>query len=408
MVRESRIAAFVGGELHLLQAGTNSREVVLALPLSRLIVKMVKVPHDADPSGFCAPLLQEINPFPDEPLSVGCEVVRETENGSVVIAAALPEGSADDIGEALDKARLNVVRIDALAFGELRGIWDSLSASSGRKMVVTGSEDGVSLIVLDGDQPVSVRAVANGCGLKREVMLSLLEAEDFGGAKELEEIVVSGDVDFDSPLAPVRRIPGVGIERALEGIKERSQEPMTLDVLPASWREFLEETRFKSKMVRYLAVAGTLWALVMGVLFGVPVAYGFMTDYQKELSRRHRKQYSQVSAMREKVKLVKKYSDHDRGALEMMKALSDRLPQGIELNSWNFERAGGEDGDGGLRISGEADSADLIYDFKDAMSELKAGEDVVFATVNLHGPTAGRGGRQRFDLECRYLAEGAQ
>ena len=208
MVRESRIAAFVGGELHLLQAGTNSREVVLALPLSRLIVKMVKVPHDADPSGFCAPLLQEINPF-----------------------------------------------------GELRGIWDSLSASSGRKMVVTGSEDGVSLIVLDGDQPVSVRAVANGCGLTREVMLSLIEAEDFGGAKELEEIVVSGDVDFDSPLAPVRRIPGVGIERALEGIKERSQEPMTLDVLPASWREFLEETRFKSKMVRYLAVAGTLCSL---------------------------------------------------------------------------------------------------------------------------------------------------
>ena len=408
MTNEIRIAAFVGGSLHLLQAGNGSKEAVLALPLSRLLVKMVRVPAGEDIVAFSTTILQAINPFPDEPLTVGCEVVRETENGSVVIAAAMPESSADDIGEALDAAKLNVVRIDALEFGALRTLWKSLSVSDSRKLIMICSDDGVSLLVLDSDQPVSVRSVQADADLTREVMLSLLEAEDFGGSKPLEEIVVAGNANFDSPLAPVRRIPGIGVDDALAGIEERSQESTALNALPASWREVLEETRFKSKLVRYLALAGSVWALIMGILFGVPIVYGYMADYQKDLSKRHRRQYTSVSEMREKVKLVKKYSDHERGALEIMKALSDRLPEGIELNSWNFEREDVATGAGGVRISGEADSANLIYEFKDAMSELPYGEDKLFGAVNLNGPSAGRGGKQRFDLECKFVSEEAQ
>ena len=405
MTTDSRIAAFVGGGLRYLQTGNTGREVVLALPLNRLLVRMVKVPEGVAAAEFCTPVMQEMNPFPDEPLTVSCEVVREDESGCVVIASALPEGSAADVGEALDAEKLNVVRIDAIVFGALRKLWPSLSVSDTRKLVVLNEDGCISLIVLDADHPVSVRAVSAGGDLNREAMLGLLEAEDFGGERKLEEIVVAGEVDFDSQLAPVRRIPGVGIEAALEGVKERAAEPGTLDVLPASWREFLEETRFKSKLVRRLAVAGGLWALSMGILFGVPVAYGFLAERQRDLSRKHARQYKAVAQMREKVNLVKKYSDHSRGALEIMKALSDRLPEGVTLGSWSFEREDPENSKGGVRVSGEADSADLVYDFKDAMSELSDGEEKVFGTVNLIGPTSGKGGKQRFDLECRFLSE---
>ena len=405
MVKEARIAAFVGNEMHYLQTGESSREAVLALPLNRLLVKMVKVPADADAVEFCTSVLQEINPFPDEPLSVSCEMVRETDEGSVVIAAALPEGSTDDIAEALDGEKLNVVRIDALVFGELRSIWSSLALNEKRKLVMIGSEDSVSVLALDADMPVSVRSVAKGGDLTRETVLSLLEAEEFGGSKELGEIVLVGDVEYDCALAPVRRLPGVSLEDALAGIRERSEEETSLNALPDSWREVLEETRFKAKLVKSLAVAGTVWALIMGILFGVPLVYGFMTDKQKSLSRAHRGRYAEVSGMREKVKLVQKYSDHAKGALEIMKALSDRLPEGIELGSWNFERENADEGRGGVTVSGEADSANLVYEFKDAMSELKIGDEKLFAAVNLRGPTAGKGGKQRFDLECRFLSE---
>ena len=441
MVESVQVAAFEGGKLRILSGGEDSREAVLALPLSRLIVKMVRIPAEnrEDPVAVATPVLQAMSPFPDEALTVSCETVRETDEGAVAIAAALPESAADDIAQALDEAKLNVTRVDALCLGELRGLWSQLGASSAegappvRRLVLFRSADCISIVVLDGDGPSAIRAVSPGGDLRREVMLSLLSAEDFGGGMELAEIVavdpppapaaegaepeagaaeasvpqVEGDwTEGLSAFAPVRRIAVADRDDALRGVAGRSTEPGALDALPASWREMLEETRFKSKLCRALAIAGGIWALAMAVLFAVPFAYDLMADHQKSLSREHARQYRAVREMKEKVNLVRKYSDHDRGALEIMKAVSDRLPEGVELSSWNFKR------EEGVRVSGEADDASLVYRFKDAMVELSAGGEeegdegeAVFKGVNLNGPSAGKGGRQKFDLDCRYEAE---
>ena len=103
-----------------------SGEAVLALPLSRLVVKMVRVAEGEDPVAVATPILSAMSPFPDEQLTVSCETVSETEKGRVVLAAALPESAAEDIADALDAAKLNVTRVDALALGELRALWNEL------------------------------------------------------------------------------------------------------------------------------------------------------------------------------------------------------------------------------------------------------------------------------------------
>ena len=412
MMTEAQVTAFEGGQLRIMASGVKSREAVLALPLNRLIVKMVRVPPENDPVEFSTPVLQAMSPFPDESLTVSCELVREDGSGKVVIAAALPESAADDIGEALDAAKLSVVRIDALALGLLRGVWNALGESSARRLVVIRSVGCLSLVVLDGDQPSAIRAVADSSDLRREVMLSLLEAEDFGGAKKLEEIVVvsgeaeNGEAD-SSPLqqgealsafAPVRTLT-VGSDAALVGVGDRTDDPSALNALPVSWREVLEETRFKAKLVRYLAIAGGIWALIMLVLFGVPVVYGFMTDHQKSLSKQHARQYKAVQDMKAKVDLVQKYSDHARGALEIMKAVSDRLPEGITLSSWDYKR------DDGVRVRGDADTAEETYAFKDAIDAMSAGEEEdgepIFGDVQLTGPNASKG-KYSFNLDCQY------
>lgn len=412
MAESIQVVAFEGGELRPLGSEIVPGEAVLALPLSRLVVKMVRVPEGEDAVATASGILSAISPFPDEPLTVSCETVRETEKGRVVLAAALPEGAADDIADALDAAKINVTRVDILSLGELRGLWSQLSdgRTGVRRLVLLKSADCLSLFVLDDDQPSAVRAITSEGDLRREVMLSLLEAEDFGGAKPLSEIVVAGDVDASSleSFAPVRRI-GQGEDRvalALKGVEERSGEPSSLDALPESWREVLDETRFKAKLKKFLAIAGGIWAFVMLVLFGVPVVFGLLTDRQKSLCREHSRQYKSVLAMKEKVDLVRKYSDHARGALETMKMVSDLLPlpEGsdsscIELNSWNFRREDGERS-GGVKFSGEADSTALVYQFKDALVDCG-----LFAQVDLQGPSAGKGGRQRFDIDCRFEGE---
>ena len=393
--------------MRVLASGENGREVVLALPLNRLLVRMVRVPAEADVIETALPILKAASPFPDDVLTVGCEAVREDEGCKIVIAAALPESAADDIGEALDAAKLSVTRIDALVLGQLRGVWSALGESDGRRLVIVRSPDCLSLVVLDGNQPSAIRAITDAADLKREVMLSLLEAEDFGGAKKLDEIIVvsseSGEA-ADAPLeglsafAPVRTVT-VGADAALVGVRDRSSDPAALNALPESWRKMLEETRFKAKLTKRLAVAVGIWVLVMAVLFGVPVVYGFMTDHQKSLSKQHQRQYAAVKEMKEKVGLIHKYSDHARGALEIMKAVSDRLPEGITLSSWSYRR------DEGVRVSGDAERAEDVYEFKDAMDALSAGEDEddekVFNAVSLNGPNASKNG-QRFDLDCQY------
>lgn len=386
MQKDFQIAVFEGGTLRVVKSGNPGREAVLALPLNRLLAKMVRVPAGEDAVAVAMPVLQALSPFPDEPLTVSCETVRETAEGSVVLAAALPESATDDLAEALDAQKLNVTRIDLLALGQLRAIWGRFDASDGkRRLVRITSPDGQALIVLDGDQPVALRGLADAGDREREEMLLLLEAESFGGPKPLAETV---EVEAS--------------DAAVEGVAERSLDPSALNALPASWREVLEETRFKATLVRRLSVAVGLWLLVMGVLFGVPVVYGFMADHQKGLSRQHARQYRLVSDKKKKVDVFKEYSDHGRGALEIMKAVSDRLPAGVTLSNWSYDRKTG------LRISGDAETDTEVYDFKNAMEELAFGEDEdaerVFQTVEL-GKLSMSKGRQRFDLDLGFEAK---
>ena len=189
---------------------------------------------------------------------------------------------------------------------------------------------------------------------------------------------------------------------ALVGVGERTDDPQALNALPASWREMLDETRFKAKLYKCLAVAGGIWALIMLVLFGVPVVYGFLTDHQKTLSKQHARQYNAVKEMKAKVDLVRKYSDHARGALEIMKALSDRLPEGVTLANWDYRR------DDGVRVKGDADTAEATYAFKDAMDAMSAGDDddaePIFGEVLLSGPNASKN-KYVFNLDCQYQKE---
>lgn len=418
MANEIKVAAFEGGNLRLLNGDRFSgKEVVLALPLNRLLVKMVRIPNENLDNAleYVRGELETLSPFPDEELSISMEVVRETERGLVVLAAALPESAADDIAEALDAAKLNVTRIDSLTLGTLRSLWPMIQGS-GRRIVLIRSVDVVTILVLDDDQPSAFRAVLPSSDFRREIMLSLVEAEAFGGDLKVEKLYVvssaavmgEAEVDLEAIkfFAPVEEISLADEDAALKGVKERSAEEGTLNALPESWREVLEETRFKAKMRGYLVFFGALWALIMGVMLGGPFVYDYLVDYQKSLSRLHSDRYKAVSNMRDKVNLICKYSDHAHGALEIMKAISDSIPQGIELNSWNFKREDESINDAGLRISGEADNASLIYNFKDKVIALKHVDGTpVFNQVTLIGPSATKNGKQKFDLDCRFQSE---
>jgi hypothetical protein len=407
MAENPQIVSFQGGELEIHGVKSKKRrESVLVLPLCRFLARVVRVPADQmeNIKEYATVALNESSPFPDEELNVTCEFLRETDQFVYALAAALPESSSDDIAEALDILKVDVASVDVESLSILRGIWPQI-ACDGRSLVVIKESTGFSLFVIDeGTNLLAVRAVMNLSDFRREAMLVLLDAENLFGYAELKEVVLVGDYECEGAevLAPVRRVSIAEDYDYTPQALERALDSSSLNAIPTSWQEVLEETRFTNKMKRYAAIFGGIWALIMLVLFGVPVVYGLMEDRVKGLCKEHSKMYREVKEMREKTNLVRKYSDYSRGALQMLKVVTEILPEGVELNSWNYRR------EEGIRFSGLADDAASVYKFKESLEILKSsaaeGDEApaLFPVVNLTGPSAGKGGKQRFDFDCRF------
>lgn len=404
-----------------------TREVVLSVPLSKLLVKIFRSPIDDSgvPEESALVELGGVSPFPDETPVVGTEVIAESDREVTSLIAALPESSAVDIGDALDEANVRILRTDIASLGWLRNFWVRIypdgNVVQSRKLVLFDNLDsGWDAVVLDCGVPSIMRGfgdIADCAELSREVMLTLIRA---GAVVEAAETVVFSRRAED-PQA-VSQLEAFGAVRwevigedagenesecrfcGVEGVAMRTAEAASLDITPVEWAELRTEARFRKTLTVFLIAAMAGWALVMGALFGVPVVYGMLADRQKAESKRHAAQYKAVTEMRDKARLVQQYSDHARGSLEMLKAVSDRMPEGVTLTSFNYRR-----GDK-LSLSGEAQQPNDAYTFKDALAaaETEAGEDgkteKIFENVNLTGPSESRG-VHKFSIEVNFQSE---
>ena len=417
--REDRYAATVEA-LKEASRRFGTREVVLSMPLASLLVKVSRTPVEerdrlAETAGD---ELGKVSPFPDETPVTGMETVAETDSDLVTVFAALPDYGSAETGDALDEAKVRVLRTDITALGWLRTLWprimsrptDDRPADVVRRVVLMNLDDGWDVVVLDNGAPMLLRGlggVSDPSEIGREVMLSILRA---GGVEDAGEVVVFSKSEVDQALverlrefAPVRTELVCGDENAayggVEGVALRTQEDASLDITPADWAELRTEARFTKRLMLVVAAAATGWALLMGALFGVPFVYGRMTERQKTLSKRHAKAYLEVKEMRDKVKLVQQYSDHARGTLEMLKAVSDRMPEGVTLTSFTYRR--GER----LSIAGEASLPTHVYEFKNALANADMEDGGrLFEAVTLTGPSQSKG-VHKFSIECSFEPE---
>ena len=393
-----------------------THEFVLSLPLSRLLVETIRVPVEKrdELETIAGEALNRISPFPDEAYRVGTEVVAETDKEIIAVVAALPDAVSQEIGDALDAAKARIVRTDATAFGRLRTLWPRIVAggSVGRRLVLMDLDDGWDFLVMDDDAPVMVRGlgpVATAAELGREVMLGLIQCENSAGMRDLGEIVlISGaapEAAIQEKLAAYGtvRVEIVGEDDAyagVEGVANRTVEDSSLDVTPELWNMALKDARFKKQLTIGVAIAGGIWLLAMLVLFGVPLGFGWLTDRQKAASKRHHAIYQKVKDTRDRVRLVQRYSDHARGALEMLKVIADRMPEGVTLSQLQYKR--GES----VRVGGVAQQPTDAYDFKNALDKTSLDDDSpLFGEVTLSEVKQQRGGGHRFDIEAKFVSE---
>ena len=382
-----------------------ARQVVIALPLSRLLVRVLKLPTEVreDLADAVTLQLDKLSPFPGEELSVGYEILSETETSLWVFAAAMPAAVFEEMGSALRLAKLQVTRTDVSALGWFRSLCGPCQLTRpGRRVLLMDPDDGWDLLVLDHGVPVLARAlglVTDSDTLVREMTLSLLNAElEAGQSPVMDVLVVSKTVPPAEMVQGLERLVGVPVRHmvpptedgGIEGVALRTGEGASLDLTPQIWRDAVKEARTRKQVLTGVAVAVSVWALFMGVLFAGPVVYKQMTLRERAASKAHAKAFKQVSDTRKRVNLILSYMDRTYSPLEMLRMASGYLPQGVILTGFNFRR---EDG---VKISGEADEPTMVYGFKNAVTE-----DPLFESVSLTGPSASKG-KHKFDIDARF------
>ena len=370
---------------HEAAATFKTREFILSVPLSRLLVKVLRLPVDAreDLEEKAQDELQKISPFPDEPLVAGVETVAETDTEIVALVAALPEAAAEDISAALAAAKVRVTKTDMTALGRLRAFWPQICAKEGvsRRLVLMNLDDGWDVIVLDDGAPVFLRGLGGEARtpdeLARDVTLSLLQGEASGGVRPIGDVVVFSAEPVDAAtleklatFGPVRMAETASDEfESAEGVAQRAAEGATCDVTPATWTMALREARFKKKLTVGVSAAMAVWLAVMGVFFGVPFVYGQLTARQSAQSRRHQPAYKEAKSIQTKLDMVKGYSDREHGALMLLKRISDAMPEGddIRLREFRYTR------DDAVALQVIADSQNAL-DYQKALHELEDAE----------------------------------
>lgn len=392
-----------------------TREFALSVPLSLLLVQVVRLPAEArdDLLGAAQLALDGISPFPDEALTPGVEIVTETDSEIVAVVAALPSAAAQEIGDALVAAKVHVTRTDASALGWLRGLWPSICEKAGaaRRLVLLDLDGGWDLLVLDGDAPSFIRgigAVGSPAELGREITLSLVQC----GGDAVDDVVVLSrteePADVRARLASFGDVRCVLVDdefAGVEGSVRRAAEGQALDVTPEAWREARAESRFRRSMFIWLGAALGVWLLLMGVLFGYDVVYGFCTSRQKALQaeKGHKTALRNVTDMKDRVTLIERYADHAHGALEVLKVVSDCLPIVEDMSFRQFQYRRGES----VRVNGTAGQREDIRTFTENLeaAAFEDSEEALFPKVQQSGGESQTKKGIRFSIECFFKTE---
>jgi hypothetical protein len=387
------------------RSATHVKNVVLSLPLSRLLVQVMKFPAEMrdDLADAVSLQMDKLSPFGGEELTISHEVLAETDAEIWVLCAAMPAITFDDISSALQLAKLHITRTDISGLGWFRTLCAPLQLTRpGRRVVLMDLDDGWDMIVMDHGIPVLIRGMGvqqDTDSLIREITLSFMSAElEAGACQSSEVLLVSNnppDAERDSRIqkllgAPVHYHKPPHEDGGVEGVALRTRENASMDLTPAVWRTAMHEAKITKHVYTGLAIAMAVWALIMGCLFGAPRYYKFRTDRCKAYAKAHANAYKQVADTRSRVQLIESYMDRSHSSLEMLRIASEALPQGVKLAGYTYKK------EEGIKINGDADEPSLVYAYKDAITA-----NPLFETVTLTGPSASRG-KHKFDIDAKF------
>ncbi|MCO5061740.1 MAG: PilN domain-containing protein [Kiritimatiellae bacterium] len=394
--------------------------VAVALPTEKALLRVVKLPttDTAEIAEMAALQVDKFSPFPVEQMAVGQEVLAQQESSAQVLIAATLQENVAHLGETLQAAGIFAREVDVAVMGWLRLLKkEGHVPDAGRHLLLIVEERGIELLVIQAGVVVVIRSLGTlsetapgetATEIAEELGYTLTTLEAEWGAQAPGELQVWHRRGLPQEfLANLREQCEIPIKARLldslpplsEGLARRAMErgPHMLDLAPASWKAALASRKLQRGLILAGAIFVTLWLLAVGALtVGLQMQKKKLATARAELAALQAPS-REVGQLKEQVRALERYLDPTFSALECLREISVRIPEGLEITALTYKKYGQ------VALRGESDSSDPIYGFFQALEQTQ-----LFPAVKPEGVTQQqRGGRARsqFKLTLELPAE---
>ncbi|HSR87328.1 MAG TPA: pilus assembly protein PilM, partial [Pontiella sp.] len=372
-------------------------DLTVSIRTSELLMRTMEFPT-ADSQEIASMVkfqIDKISPFPLDQLAVSHEILKQSENGALVLMVAARRDCIDDIGDIFEKKGLHIHSMDARVLGWLHLLEsDDHLVGNGCEILIIDDEVDFALVILLDGLPVSFRSL--------HAKISDEEiAEEL--AHEIGYSLTTLDAEYDLPVPSaitiwslykppsdfmdeLKQKTGLAVHchdlAALpplsKGIISRAvRTENRIELIPREWVDHQENKRLQKKFALIAAAIAAVWLVFVLIFTGIYQTRAIQLSRIKKRADAIAPAAATAFENREKLKTLKIYTDRSNSALECLREVTSLLPPGdIEFASFNYNQGKG------VTIRGSADTDDPVYDFFNALTDSPLFEQLKDQSVN--------------------------
>jgi hypothetical protein len=381
-------------------------DLTVAIRTSELLMRTMEFPT-ADPAEIASMVgfqIDKVSPFPLDQLAVSHEILRQTENGALVLMVAAKRDCIDNIGDIFKQKGLHIHSMDARVLGWLHLLEnEGHLEGTGCEILIIDDEVDFALVFLSEGVPVSFRSLhakINDQDIVDELAheigytLTTLDAEHDLPAPSAIAVWSLHDVPPDI-CDQLKEKTGLAVQcndlatlpPLSRGIIARTLDTENrIELIPSEWLEHKKTQRLQKKFTFISAVIVAVWLVFVLVFTGAYETRAIKLNRIQKRADAIAPAAATAFENREKLNALKIYTDRSSSALECLREVTRLLPPGdIEFASFNYNKGKG------VTIRGSAETDDSVYDFFNSLTDSPLFEQLKDQSVN----TRNTGGAQR-------------
>ena len=334
-------------------------DISVPLRTADLLMRVMELPatQPDEIRDMTALQVDKIAPFPADQVAFSHEILRQTDETSLVLLAAAKRSCIDAIGDTFKKKGVRIHSIDSRIQGWLQLLQDKkLVAQEGCEIIIINDGIDFSLVVVDDGIPVAFRMLytepdemlmVDDLAVEIDYTLTTLDTErdlpapstvQFWSHSNLSAHVrarfaeKSGLKITSSPLDTLPPLSEGIIQRALEGHSR-------IELIPTEWIEHEKKKQLKKATIRTSAMVLGAWLVVVLIFFTLYQIRNIHLASAKKKADAIAPEAAQALENRKKLKALKGYTNRSDSALECLREITRLLPIGdIEFVSYNYDK----------------------------------------------------------------------